>query len=96
MKDRSGLVAGVCKPDVMTHTIGINIDFCFLRDRSAEADSQLQTLIHEVTHFSDTFGSDDDIYRMAKSLLISKETARALKNADSIAGYVAYGISYVE
>lgn len=94
VRDRSGLIAGVCKPDVVSHTIGINIDFCTLRDRSSELDSQLATLIHEITHFDDTFGSSDDVYKMAQSLSIAKETERALKNADSITGYIAYGASH--
>jgi uncharacterized Zn-binding protein involved in type VI secretion len=92
--NKAGLIAEVCGPDVKTHTIGIAVRFCELRDRSAEADSQLQTLIHEVTHFSDTFGSMDEIYKMSESLSIAKDTKRALRNADSITGYVAYGFSY--
>jgi uncharacterized Zn-binding protein involved in type VI secretion len=56
-KDTSGVAAAVCKPDVATHTIGININFCDLREFSAESDSKLLTLIHEVTHFDDCFGT---------------------------------------
>ncbi|WP_307687894.1 M35 family metallo-endopeptidase [Variovorax ginsengisoli] len=92
--NKGSLIAEVCKPDIRTHTIGIAIGFCGLRSRSAEADSQLQTLIHEVTHFDDVFGSNDDVYTMWKSLSISDDTKRALKNADSIVGYIAYGVSY--
>ncbi|CAN5482497.1 hypothetical protein BH10PSE18_BH10PSE18_30120 [soil metagenome] len=92
--NKTGLIAEVCKPDVGTHTIGIALDFCSLRPRSAESDSQLQTLIHEVTHFDDVFGSVDDIYKMGESLAISHHTKRALKNADSLVGYIAYGVSY--
>lgn len=92
--NQAGLVAEVCGPDVKTHTIGIAIGFCDLRDRSAEADSQLQTLFHEVTHFSDTFGSTDEVYKMRESLSIAKDTKRALRNADSLTGYVAYGVRY--
>lgn len=93
-KDMRLIAAGVCKSDVRTHTIGINIVFCDLRDRSAEGDSQLQTLLHEVIHFDDTFSTDDDVYSMSRSLTISQDTKRALKNTDSIAGYVAFGVSY--
>lgn len=92
--NKTGLIAEVCKPDVRTHTIGIALDFCSLRPRSAESDSQLQTLIHEVTHFDDVFSSVDDIYKMGESLAISHDTKRALKNADSLVGYIAYGVSY--
>lgn len=92
--NKIGLIAEVCKPDVKTHTIGIAIGFCGLRPRSAEWDSQLQTLIHEVTHFDDVFSSVDDIYKMGESLAIANDTERALKNADSLVGYVAYGVSY--
>jgi uncharacterized Zn-binding protein involved in type VI secretion len=94
--NKTGLVAEVCKPDIETHTIGIAVDFCGLRHKSPESDSQLQTLIHEVTHFDDVFNSIDDIYTMKKSLTIANDTKRALKNADSLAGYIAYGISYAE
>jgi uncharacterized Zn-binding protein involved in type VI secretion len=92
--NKTGLLAEVCKPDIATHTIGIAIEFCGLRPRSAESDSQLQTLIHEVTHFDDVFGSVDDIYKMKESLAIANDTRRALKNADSLVGYIAYGVSY--
>jgi uncharacterized Zn-binding protein involved in type VI secretion len=95
--DTSGVVAAVCKPDVASHTIGINLGFCNLRKFSAESDSQLLTLIHEVTHFDDCFGSFDDIYKMKESLKAVKgKDARVKTNADNIAGYVVWGERYAD
>jgi hypothetical protein len=97
--DRQGVVAQVCKPDTKTRTIAILSLFCGLRrttrihgtHRFYDNDSQLQTLIHEATHFADVFNSTDDWYgmRKAKEMLHSTgdfQIARA--NADSIVGYI--------
>ena len=89
------IAAEVCKPDVATHTIGIGIEFCGLREISPEKDSQLATLIHEVTHFNDTFASNDTEYTFPKSLDLAKTDRSAARiNADSIAGYVVWGTIY--
>ncbi|MDQ0015755.1 putative Zn-binding protein involved in type VI secretion [Variovorax boronicumulans] len=91
----SGVMAAVCKPDIRTHTIAIHIDFCHLRTTSATVDSQLSTLVHEVTHFDDTFGSFDTINHLGDSLRAAKATPDKVRNnADSIAGYVVWGESY--
>ena len=85
-------VAMVCGPDVSTHTIAFNTSFCHLRDTSAEADSKLSTLIHEVTHFDDTFGSFDSIYYLRESRkAVGTERSKVKTNADSLAGYVVWG-----
>ncbi|MDM0075663.1 M35 family metallo-endopeptidase [Variovorax sp. J2P1-59] len=85
-------VAMVCKPDVETHTIAFNTSFCEIRSTSSSLDSKLSTLIHEVTHFNDTFGSLDAIYYLAQSRSEAKLNPRMVKvNADSIAGYVVWG-----
>jgi len=48
-------------------------------------------LSHEASHFKDTFGTQDHIYYMSKSLPLAKTNPeRAIDNADSIAGYVIY------
>ncbi|MFS2099607.1 M35 family metallo-endopeptidase [Variovorax sp. Varisp85] len=83
--------AGVCKPDTATHTIAINIKFCALRPISADQDSKLSTLIHEVTHFNDCFGSFDALYYLRSSREAAKtDPQRMRSNADSIAGYVVW------
>lgn len=55
--------------------------------------SRLSTLIHEVTHFADTFSSGDSRYGLDP---VAAEWARnnpdqALSNADTLTGYVIYG-----
>lgn len=84
-------VAMVCKPDVATRTIAFALSFCGLRPLGAQVDSMLSTLIHEVTHFDDCFGSLDTYYGLQKSHdLAPKDPAQAKLNADSIAGYVVW------
>lgn len=86
-----GVVAEVCAPDTTTHTIAIHLDFCTLRDFSYRTDSQVSTLIHEVSHFKDTFGTSDPVYFMSKcQTLAQTNPGVTLHNADSIAGYVIY------
>ncbi len=84
-----GAVAEVCAPDTATHTIAIRLDFCTLRHRHPLFDSQLLTLVHEVSHFDDVFGSRDPWYSTltAKKMANAKDP-RTLVNADNIAGYV--------
>jgi uncharacterized Zn-binding protein involved in type VI secretion len=94
-----GTVAAVCKPDIATHTIAIALPFCELEhdnrvifgtDKVRDGDSRLLTLIHEVTHFDDTFSSDDTWYGTAKSRSqVNDQNLGALRvNADSIAAYI--------
>lgn len=93
----SGTVAAVCKPDTVTHTIAFTAEFCDLREFSAESDSKLLTLIHEVTHFNDCFASMDTVYKMKESRKAAASNAAGMKtNADSLAGYVVWGESYVD
>jgi peptidyl-Lys metalloendopeptidase len=91
MKNGSGVVADVCGPDTATHTICIHVDFCSMREFSWDKDSMVSTLIHEASHFKDTFGTQDHIYHMSKALQFAKTNPElTLDNADSIAGYVIY------
>lgn len=93
MKNPTGVVADVCGPDTSTHTICIHIDFCSMREFSWDKDSMVSTLIHEASHFKDTFGTQDHIYFMSKSLQLAKTNPElTLDNADSIAGYVIYEV----
>jgi hypothetical protein len=94
-----GTVAAVCKPDIATHTIAIALPFCEFRydnrtifetEQVLDGDSRLLTLIHEVTHFDDTFSSDDIWYGTSNSRdqVNDKNLAKLRINADSIAAYV--------
>ena len=99
LNDGVGTVAAVCKPDTATHTIAIALPFCefqydnrviFGTNKVLDGDSRLLTLIHEVTHFDDTFSSNDTWYGTTNSRdHVSTENLAALRvNADSIAAYV--------
>lgn len=88
--NKEGLLAEVCGPDTKTHVIGIGIDFCRLRKIYYDRDSQLNTLLHEVTHFKDTFSSVDTVYLMSQSLRLASQPSVARANADSLTGYVLY------
>ncbi len=91
----AGTIAAVCKPDVATHTIAIGLDFCGFPDnmliygtgKVRDGDSKLLTLIHEVTHFDDTFGSFDAWYG-TKYARDHAENPGSRINADSIAAYI--------
>ncbi|MDA7418830.1 M35 family metallo-endopeptidase [Xenophilus arseniciresistens] len=87
----SDVAAAVCRPDTATHTIAINLGFCSLRESSGMTDSQLSTLLHEVTHFEDTFASTDLAYTMWSALRLAKSnSAVAFNNADNLVGYVIH------
>ncbi|WP_080409074.1 M35 family metallo-endopeptidase [Burkholderia ubonensis] len=85
--------AHVCAPDTATHTISISPKFCGMRHWSADADSRVSTVIHEVTHFLDTMATVDKKYTIAFTLRdwAQENPDLALINADSIAGYVVDG-----
>lgn len=49
-------------------------------------------LIHECTHFTDTFNSDDAMYGNSESgmkIFATNNPDLAISNADSITGYIA-------
>jgi len=90
-QNKVGLVAAVRSPDIATRTIAIHLDFCELRDYSFTRDSQVSTLIHEVSHFVDTFGAQDHQYYMDQSRKLARSRPDlVIENADSITGYVVY------
>ncbi|WP_241021948.1 M35 family metallo-endopeptidase [Burkholderia sp. Ac-20353] len=90
-KHPDGVVAHVCGPDTATHTISIHPNFCEMRAVSSTKDSMLSTLIHECTHFADTFGSKDHRYTMRACLSFARTHPHlAIENADSLVGYVIY------
>jgi peptidyl-Lys metalloendopeptidase len=73
-------------------TIAICDNFCTMPDNSAATlDSKQVALVHECTHFLETFGSVD--YQNTYGHFIGKclaqsELAMALQNADNIAWYI--------
>ena len=94
-----GLNAEVCKPDTETRTIAIALQFCYLprdfkvfgTERIRDGDSQLLTLVHEVTHFRDVFDSSDGWYgtkNSRESVANTGDIAKARVNADSLAAYI--------
>lgn len=86
-------LAHVCAPNTATHTICISPKFCITRPVNMFGESQIATIIHEASHFADTFASKDNMYGMNAYLTIWAKTnaSLALDNADNIAGYVVYG-----
>jgi peptidyl-Lys metalloendopeptidase len=86
--------AHVCGPNTERRLVSIALKFCnVLRDQNMYGDSRLSTLIHEVTHFTDTFASGDSRYGIDPT---AAEWARnnpdmALRNADTLTGYIIYG-----
>jgi hypothetical protein len=91
-KNLDGEVAHVCSPDTATHTIAINRNFCDLPRKSASRLSSMQlTIVHECTHFVDTFAAVDypGGYGYTACTWLARDHAdRAITNADSIAWYV--------
>ncbi|WP_224009177.1 M35 family metallo-endopeptidase [Paraburkholderia tropica] len=91
-KNITGEVAHVCRPDTATHTIAIQERFCTLDNKSAATmDSKQLTIVHECTHFIDTFGSVD--YNNTYGQFLSKRLAQsepkmAIQNADNISWYI--------
>jgi peptidyl-Lys metalloendopeptidase len=87
--------AHVCGPDTTTHTIAIHEKFCTLPDRPrGKMDNKLATLIHECTHFADTFASFDykRLYYgefMARRLA-TEDPKLAIQNADNIVWYICW------
>jgi uncharacterized Zn-binding protein involved in type VI secretion len=93
-----GTDAAACKTDTTMHTIAIGLPFCGYSDNKTnfdtgeaiDGDSQLLVLIHEVTHFDDTFSSNDTWYGTidARRQVSRENHAALLANADSICAYI--------
>ncbi|WP_322060333.1 M35 family metallo-endopeptidase [Paraburkholderia sp. J63] len=60
---------------------------------SADSDSRVSTVIHEVTHFSDTMATKDNKYTIAYTIRdwAQANSDLAMNNADSVAGYIVEG-----
>lgn len=90
-----GAIASVCPIDTEQHRILINMKFFTIPKRGVTfgtrkltgKDSQLQALIHEVTHFNDVASSKDDFYGI-KSALFYASHPKARLNADNLALYI--------
>lgn len=85
-----GTSAAVCKPDSAKRVIAIYPEFCELPSESQGLNSKLKTLIHECTHYVDTFDSDDLMYGSGLGISIwgRRNPGEAANNADSITCYI--------
>jgi peptidyl-Lys metalloendopeptidase len=93
VQNLDGEAAHVCAPNTERKLISIGMKFCNgLRDEDEDHDSRVSTIIHEVTHFADTFASGDPMYSISRPLAFwgQRNPEKALKNADSLAGYVLF------
>ncbi|WP_338638730.1 M35 family metallo-endopeptidase [Burkholderia pyrrocinia] len=94
MKNLDREAAHVCGPNTERKLISIGTKFCNgLRNQDMFGDSRLSTLIHEVTHFADTFGSGDPRYGLdpTAAAWARENPDLALRNADTLTGFVIYG-----
>ncbi|VWM06826.1 M35 family metallo-endopeptidase [Burkholderia lata] len=84
--------AAVCKPDSHRRIIAIYPHFCTLPDARLSTNCKLKVLIHECSHYIDTFNSNDEIYGFGTGLKYWAQTRQdiAIDNADSLACYVSF------
>lgn len=90
--DNGNTDAAVCKPDSHRRMIGIYSHFCTLPDADLYTGCKLKVIIHECTHYVDTFDSDDVVYGQGIGLKYWAQSSpeRTINNADSIAMYIAH------
>jgi hypothetical protein len=84
--------AAVCKPDSEKRVIAIYSSFFTDSNGELWHGAKVKTLIHECTHYADTFGSEDIMYGNTESGMRSFASGnpdKAIRNADSITGYIA-------
>lgn len=84
--------AGVCKPDSEKRVIAIYSAFCSDSNGELWHGAKVKTIVHECTHYADTFNSDDIMYGNTESGMYAfaiNNADKAIRNADSIAGYIA-------
>jgi len=88
----SDSVASVCKPDSARRIISIHPKFCTLPEATLWTENKIAALIHECTHFTDAFDSDDAMYgtTIGLSFWAQKNPSLAITNADSITCYVSF------
>ncbi|VWB47115.1 M35 family metallo-endopeptidase [Burkholderia lata] len=90
--DSGSNTAAVCKPDSEKRIIAIYSKFCRISNGDLWTAAKVKTLIHECTHYIDTFNSDDIAYSDTESglrIFAMNNPDSAIRNADSITGYVA-------
>ncbi|MCA8062748.1 hypothetical protein LGM89_19020 [Burkholderia sp. AU31624] len=90
--DNGSNTAGVCKPDSEKRIIAIYSKFCTISNGDLWTAAKVKTLIHECTHYIDTFDSDDIAYSDTESglrIFAMSNPDGAIRNADSITGYIA-------
>ncbi|WP_429334583.1 M35 family metallo-endopeptidase [Paraburkholderia sp. 35.1] len=84
--------AAVCKPDSEKRVIAIYSKFCESPFAQLWGICKVKTIIHECTHFTDTFNSQDHMYLDSEAgamIFARNKPHQAISNADSIAGYIA-------
>ncbi|QBQ96079.1 M35 family metallo-endopeptidase [Paraburkholderia pallida] len=84
--------AGVCKPDSQKRIIAIYSKFCSDSNGELFHAAKVKILIHECTHYIDTFNSEDIIYgdtEIGMKIFALQNPDCAIRNADSITGYIA-------
>ncbi|KVC50003.1 hypothetical protein WI72_27250 [Burkholderia ubonensis] len=84
--------ASVCKSDSHRRIIAIYPHFCTLPDARLSTSCKLKVLIHECTHYIDTFDSNDEVYGFGTGLKYwaLEHQDLAIGNADSLACYVSF------
>ncbi|MCE4574116.1 M35 family metallo-endopeptidase [Caballeronia sp. CLC5] len=84
--------ASVCKPDSERRIISFYSHFCTTAAAKLDNENKLKKLIHECTHFTDTFDSVDTAYGYGRALQIwgKMNPTKTINNAGSIACYITY------
>lgn len=90
--DNGSTEAAVCKPDTAKRIIAIYPHFCTSPRSQLWHGCQVLTLIHECTHFTDVFDSNDEMYGVTVGLSFwaQDNPDKAIRNADSLACYVGF------
>ncbi|WP_241239130.1 M35 family metallo-endopeptidase [Burkholderia stagnalis] len=84
--------AAVCKPDTEKRVVAIYSKFCTDSNGDLSYTSKIKVIIHECSHYSDTFNSEDIRYgdtEIGMKVFAMSHPDQAIKNADSITGYIA-------
>lgn len=84
--------AAVCKPDSARRIIAIYSHFCTVEDVYVAGNCKLKILIHECSHYVDTFDAEDINYGFARGIgyWAQNNPNNASRNADNIACYIAH------
>lgn len=90
--DNGSTDAAICKPDSVRRMIAIYPHFCTSPEAQLWKGCKVLTLIHECTHFTDVFDSNDSMYGISIGLSFWAQSNPdlAIRNADSLACYVGF------